>query len=206
MSKKYFMYWVLTLRTNFHKLFLLQQSLRLTVDWCEQIPSFFLLDCFCSALEPSSLAKAIYPVLISYSSPDKQAFPRHTLSRAALIMSESPIFLLDAFTNLIVYYSPTADPSIAFPPPRDCEYIILHFVMHVLSIEALVLVYFNHLFCSHTMQVCWEQRLIDWSRTGVLHQSLHSSMEGKMIQHCLRATLLKSKMLMVQALQLVQGL
>ena len=143
MSKKYFMYWVLTLRTNFHKLFLLQQSLRLTVDWCEQIPSFFLLDCFCSALEPSSLAKAIYPVLISYSSPDKQAFPRHTLSRAALIMSESPIFLLDAFTNLIVYYSPTADPSITFPPPRDCEYIILHFVMHVLSIEALVLVYFN---------------------------------------------------------------
>ena len=49
------------------------------------------------------------------------------MSRAALIMSESPIFLLDAFTNLIVYYSPTADPSIAFPPPRDCEYIIFAF-------------------------------------------------------------------------------
>ncbi|RCV17511.1 hypothetical protein SETIT_3G225300v2 [Setaria italica] len=78
------------------------------------------LQCLFSALEPSSLAKAIYPVLISYSSPDKQAFPRHTLSRAALIMSESPIFLLDAFTNLIVYYSSTADPSIPFPPPRDC--------------------------------------------------------------------------------------
>ncbi|AQK86235.1 sec23/sec24 transport family protein [Zea mays] len=78
------------------------------------------LQCLFSALEPSSLAKAIYPVLISYSSPDKQAFPRHTLSRAALIMSESPIFLLDTFTNLIVYYSSTADPSFPFPPPRDC--------------------------------------------------------------------------------------
>ena len=206
MSKKYFMYWVLTLRTNFHNLFLLQQSLRLTVDWCEQIPSFFLLDCFCSALEPSSLAKAIYPVLISYSSPDKQAFPRHTLSRAALIMSESPIFLLDAFTNLIVYYSPTADPSIAFPPPRDCEYIIFAFCYACFEHRSTSTCLFQPIFCAHTLQVCWEQRLIDWSRTGVLHQSLHSSMEGKMIQHCLRATLLKSKMLMVQALQLVQGL
>ncbi|AQK93496.1 sec23/sec24 transport family protein [Zea mays] len=78
------------------------------------------LQCLFSALEPSSVAKAIYPVLISYSSPDKQAFPRHTLSHAALIMSESPIFLLDTFTNLIVYYSSTADPSVPFPPPHDC--------------------------------------------------------------------------------------
>ncbi|KAL6841473.1 hypothetical protein ACP4OV_028616 [Aristida adscensionis] len=78
------------------------------------------LQCLFSALEPSSLAKAIYPVLTSYSSPDKQAFPRHTLSHAALVMSESPIFLLDTFTNLIVYYLSTADPSIPFPPPHDC--------------------------------------------------------------------------------------
>lgn len=78
------------------------------------------LQCLFSALEPSSLAKAIYPVLISYSSPDKQAFPRHTLSRAAMIMSESSIFLLDAFTNLVVYYLSTADPSLPFPPPHDC--------------------------------------------------------------------------------------
>ncbi|EMS61482.1 Protein transport protein Sec24C [Triticum urartu] len=78
------------------------------------------LQCLFSSLEPSSLAKAIYPLLISYSSPNKQAFPRHTLSRAALTMSESPIFLLDAFTNLVVYYSSTADPSLPFPPPHDC--------------------------------------------------------------------------------------
>ncbi|GFZ20211.1 sec23/sec24 transport family protein [Actinidia rufa] len=78
------------------------------------------LQCLLSALEPSSLSRAIYPLLTSYATPDKQAFPRHSLSRAALITSGSPIFFLDAFTNLIVFYSSTADPSLPFPPPHDC--------------------------------------------------------------------------------------
>lgn len=78
------------------------------------------LQCLFSALEPSSLHRAVYPVLTSYSTPDKQAYPRHSLSRAALITSGSPIFFLDAFTSLIVFYSSTADPSLPFPPPHDC--------------------------------------------------------------------------------------
>ncbi|XP_047307710.1 protein transport protein Sec24-like At3g07100 [Impatiens glandulifera] len=78
------------------------------------------LQCLFSALEPSSLHQAIYPMLSSYTTPDKQAFPRHSLSRAALITSDSPIFFLDAFTTLIVFYSSTADPSLPFPPPQDC--------------------------------------------------------------------------------------
>ncbi|KAG1363565.1 protein transport protein sec24 [Cocos nucifera] len=78
------------------------------------------LQCLFSALDPASLHRAIYPVLTSYATPDKQAYPRHSLSRAALITSGSPIFFLDAFTNLIVYYSSTADPSLPFPPPHDC--------------------------------------------------------------------------------------
>ncbi|KAG5515797.1 hypothetical protein RHGRI_036743 [Rhododendron griersonianum] len=78
------------------------------------------LQCLFSALEPSSLHRAIYPLLTSYASPDKQAFPRHSLSRAALITSGSPIFFLDAFTTLIVFYSSTADPSLPYPPPHDC--------------------------------------------------------------------------------------
>ncbi|CAA7397033.1 unnamed protein product [Spirodela intermedia] len=78
------------------------------------------LQCLFSALEPTSLHRAIYPLLASYASPDKQSFPRHSLSRAALITSGSPIFLLDAFTNLVVYYSSSADASIPFPPPQDC--------------------------------------------------------------------------------------
>ncbi|KAL7202280.1 hypothetical protein ACSBR1_033867 [Camellia fascicularis] len=78
------------------------------------------LQCLFSALEPSYLHRAIYPLLTSYATPDKQAFPRHSLSRAALITSGSPIFFLDAFTTLIVFYSSTADPSLPFPPPHDC--------------------------------------------------------------------------------------
>ncbi|KAD5508638.1 hypothetical protein E3N88_16341 [Mikania micrantha] len=71
-------------------------------------------------LEPVSLHRAIYPLLISYATPDKLAYPRHSLSRAALMTSESPIFFLDAFTTLIVFYSSTADPTLPYPPPHDC--------------------------------------------------------------------------------------
>lgn len=78
------------------------------------------LQCLFSALEPSSLQRAVYPLLTSFATPDKQAYPRHSLSRAALLTSESPIFFLDAFTTLIVFYSSTADPTLPFPPPHDC--------------------------------------------------------------------------------------
>ncbi|XP_042068367.1 protein transport protein Sec24A-like isoform X1 [Salvia splendens] len=78
------------------------------------------LQCLFSALEPSSLSRAVYPSLVSYESPEKQAYPRHSLSRAALLTSGSPIFFLDAFTMLIVFYSSTADASLPFPPPQDC--------------------------------------------------------------------------------------
>ncbi|CAA0841313.1 sec23/sec24 transport family protein [Striga hermonthica] len=78
------------------------------------------LQCLFSALEPSSLTLAIYPLLVSYETPDKQAFPRHSLSRAALLTSGSPIFFLDAFTTLVVFYSSTADSALPFPPPQDC--------------------------------------------------------------------------------------
>ncbi|KAK9122802.1 hypothetical protein Sjap_012404 [Stephania japonica] len=78
------------------------------------------LQCLFSSLDPNSLQLAIYPMLTSFASLDKQAYPRHSLSRAALLTSGSPIFLLDAFTTLIVYYSSTADPSLPFPPPHDC--------------------------------------------------------------------------------------
>jgi hypothetical protein len=48
----------------------------------------------------------------------RQAFPRHSLSRAALITSGSPIFLLDSFTSIIVYYAPNAPASLPYPPPQ----------------------------------------------------------------------------------------
>jgi hypothetical protein len=57
--------------------------------------------------------------LISYSSPDVEAEVHQSLSRS-VFNSESPIFLLDAYTDLLVYYSPTVSSTIPFPPPRDC--------------------------------------------------------------------------------------
>lgn len=36
------------------------------------------------------------------------------------MVNGSPIYVLDAFTTLIVYYSPTADPALPFPPPQNC--------------------------------------------------------------------------------------
>lgn len=47
-----------------------------------------------------------------------QAYPRHSLSRAALITSGVPIFLLNAFTEVIVYYAAGAPPGLLFPPPQ----------------------------------------------------------------------------------------
>ncbi|XP_060169855.1 protein transport protein SEC23 D-like [Lycium barbarum] len=87
--------------------------------WAERSLSYVGIRSF-SALEPSSLNRAIYALLTSYALLDKQAYPRHSLSRAALITSGSPIFFLDASTNLSVFYASTADPSLPFPPPQDC--------------------------------------------------------------------------------------
>nr|XP_024383708.1 protein transport protein Sec24B-like isoform X2 [Physcomitrium patens] len=77
------------------------------------------LQCLFSALEPSFLLRAVYPVLSSFETLDRRAYPRHSLSRAALMVNGSPIYVLDAFTTLIVYYSPTADPALPFPPPQN---------------------------------------------------------------------------------------
>ncbi|CAI5935295.1 unnamed protein product [Closterium sp. NIES-65] len=76
------------------------------------------LHCLYGSLDPSFLMRAVYPVLSSYTTPDRPAFPRHSLSRAALVTSGSPIFLLDAFSTIIIFYSPAAPPDLPFPPPQ----------------------------------------------------------------------------------------
>ena len=48
-----------------------------------------------------------------------QAYTRHSLSRAALVTAGAPIFLLDTFTSLILYYTPGYPSSIPFPPPHS---------------------------------------------------------------------------------------
>jgi hypothetical protein len=83
-----------------------------------------------SALEPASLRQAIWPTLISYSSPDVEAEVHQSLSRT-VFTSERPIYILDAYKDLLVYYSPTASSEIPFPPPRNCENnLFLSFITH----------------------------------------------------------------------------
>ena len=62
-------------------------------------------------LDPPSLVRLLYPALSSYSDPDNVAFPRHSLSRAALTTSAAPIFLLDALTVVVVFYAPAQPGS-----------------------------------------------------------------------------------------------
>lgn len=92
--------------------------------------------CHGSALEPSFLLRAVYPVLSSFETLDRRAYPRHSLSRAALMVNGSPIYVLDAFTTLIVYYSPTADPALPFPPPQNCK---TFWKSHPVDVEVIAL-------------------------------------------------------------------
>lgn len=46
-----------------------------------------------------------------------QAYSRHSLSRAALLTAGAPIFLLDTYTSLILYYTAGYPPGMPFPPP-----------------------------------------------------------------------------------------
>ena len=48
-----------------------------------------------------------------------QAYSRHSLSRAALVTAGAPIFLLDTFSQLVLYYVEGYPASIPFPPPQS---------------------------------------------------------------------------------------
>ena len=53
--------------------------------------------------------------------PQPQARPQHALSRAALIAAGAPIFLLDCFTALVLYYAVGCPPQLQFPPPQSSQ-------------------------------------------------------------------------------------
>ncbi len=46
---------------------------------------------------------------------------RHSLSKAALETSNAPVFLLDAFTEIFVYYTASCSSEIPFPPPHRSQ-------------------------------------------------------------------------------------
>jgi hypothetical protein len=71
------------------------------------------------SLPPCELAAALYPHLSSWAGPDAVAAPRHSLSRAALLLANQPVYLLDAYSTLVVYYAAGAQKeALPFPPPH----------------------------------------------------------------------------------------
>lgn len=70
-----------------------------------------------TALPPDELACAVYPRLASYSDADHEALPRHSLSRAALLTSTAPLFLLDSYSHLVLLCTARWPPEQLFPPP-----------------------------------------------------------------------------------------
>ncbi|KXZ54187.1 hypothetical protein GPECTOR_5g282 [Gonium pectorale] len=60
------------------------------------------------------------PGELSYTNPDTPAFPRHSLSRAAVCGPDAPpIFLLDAYILILVFYTNRCPPGLPFPPPQQ---------------------------------------------------------------------------------------
>ena len=45
---------------------------------------------------------------------------RHSLSNAALDTSNAPIFLLDAYTEIFIYYSASCPEGVPYTPPQQC--------------------------------------------------------------------------------------
>lgn len=60
----------------------------------------------------------MFPLLSSYSSPEAQAFPQHSLCEAALSTSGAPLFMLDAHTEVLMYCATGGPQEQPFPPPQ----------------------------------------------------------------------------------------
>lgn len=70
-----------------------------------------------TALLPEELACAIYPRLSSWTDADHEALSRHSLSRAALLTSTAPLFLLDSYSHLLLLCTARWPGDAPFPPP-----------------------------------------------------------------------------------------
>jgi hypothetical protein len=55
--------------------------------------------CLYSALDPADLKRSLYPQMSSFKTPEEEAFPRHSLSRAALITSGRLFFAFKIKSN-----------------------------------------------------------------------------------------------------------
>eukprot|EP00002_Diphylleia_rotans_P012002 TRINITY_DN2355_c0_g2_i3.p1 TRINITY_DN2355_c0_g2~~TRINITY_DN2355_c0_g2_i3.p1 ORF type:complete len:495 (-),score=99.48 TRINITY_DN2355_c0_g2_i3:52-1536(-) len=71
-----------------------------------------------SCMQPAHVARTIFPHMCSYATPDYLDAKGLGLTRHVITASSSPIFVLDAYSIILVYYGINAS-EFAFPPPVD---------------------------------------------------------------------------------------
>eukprot|EP01119_Soliformovum_irregulare_P022451 TRINITY_DN7681_c0_g1_i4.p1 TRINITY_DN7681_c0_g1~~TRINITY_DN7681_c0_g1_i4.p1 ORF type:complete len:569 (+),score=113.60 TRINITY_DN7681_c0_g1_i4:598-2304(+) len=71
-----------------------------------------------TSLDPSLLRKCIYPSLSSYGSVNNMSSGDVVLSHTSVVTSRGRIFVVDAYSLLVVYYTDQASDQ-PFPPPKD---------------------------------------------------------------------------------------
>mmetsp|Transcript_27301 Transcript_27301/g.44464 ORF Transcript_27301/g.44464 Transcript_27301/m.44464 type:complete len:727 (-) Transcript_27301:204-2384(-) len=69
-----------------------------------------------SSFEPKVIGQMIMPYVYGYTNPDTRSLVGIPLSRDGFTSSGAAIFLIDAWTDIVVYYSPSA-AEMPFPPP-----------------------------------------------------------------------------------------
>lgn len=78
--------------------------------------------CIWEDLSADLMSAAAYPRLRSFAELNRSGLDEMALSAAAVKKCEHPIFLLDALSEVVIYYSERAAgmPNLTFPPPDDC--------------------------------------------------------------------------------------
>lgn len=77
------------------------------------------LRCIWEDLSPELLAAAAYPRMFSFLNLEEKSIKEVALSSACVKESGHPIFLLDAFSEVVIYYGGPSRRNLTFPPPES---------------------------------------------------------------------------------------
>eukprot|EP00210_Caulerpa_lentillifera_P001514 g1452.t1 len=70
-----------------------------------------------SSLSPGDLYLAVYPNLISFWSDSSKGMEHHSLSHASMESTKAPIYIMDSFDTIAMYYSKYCPVEFTYPPP-----------------------------------------------------------------------------------------
>lgn len=75
--------------------------------------------CIWEDLSPELLAAAVYPRLFSFLNLEEKSIKELSLSSLAVKQCGHPIFMLDAFSEVVIYYAASSRRDLIFPPPES---------------------------------------------------------------------------------------